>query len=86
MKYDVTFPMFAKVKVNGPDAHPLYQFLKAAASGTLGTGSIKWNFTKFLVDRDGTVVRRYGMFATPKRIGRDVAKLIEAARGLAAGG
>ncbi len=57
--YDVTFPMFAKIEVNGPAAHPLYELLKAARPGFLGTRAIKWNFTKFLVDRQGTVVHRY---------------------------
>ena len=56
-RYDVTFPMFAKIDVNGDGAHPLYRWLKAEKSGLLGTESIKWNFTKFLVDRDGKVVR-----------------------------
>lgn len=77
LKYDVTFPMFAKVNVNGMDAHPLYQWLKRERPGTLGTGAIKWNFTKFLVDRVGNVVSRYGMFATPSRIGRDVKRLLD---------
>ena len=75
-KYDVTFPMFTKVKVNGPDAHPLYQHLKSAATGLLGTQAIKWNFTKFLVGRDGTVIGRYGSLTTPKRLGRAVTALL----------
>jgi glutathione peroxidase len=75
-KYDVTFPMFAKVKVNGPDAHPLYQHLKSAATGLLGIRAVKWNFTKFLVGRDGTVIGRYGSLTTPKRLGRAVATLL----------
>ncbi|HVU86677.1 MAG TPA: glutathione peroxidase [Gemmataceae bacterium] len=74
--YDVTFPMFAKVKVNGPQAHPLYQYLKRAKRGLLGTQSIKWNFGKFLIDRAGNVVRRYSMFATPERVEHDVAALL----------
>src|SRR6202011_2730307 len=57
--YDVTFPLFAKTKVNGADAHPLFAALKAEAKGLLGTQAIKWNFTKFLVDRRGEVVKRY---------------------------
>src|SRR3974390_2061783 len=57
--FDVTFPMFAKIEVNGPAAHPLYRHLKKAAPGLLGTESIKWNFTKFLVDPKGNVVGRY---------------------------
>jgi glutathione peroxidase len=76
LKYAVTFPMYAKVKVNGPDAHPLYEYLKSQQRGTLGTESIKWNFTKFLVDRSGTVVRRFGMFATPSAIDKHVEKLL----------
>lgn len=71
-KYNVTFPMFAKVNVNGSDAHPLYLHLKAAKAGTLGTPSIKWNFTKFLVDRQGNVVKRLGMFATPGGIEKQI--------------
>jgi glutathione peroxidase len=74
--YDVTFPLFAKIKVNGPDAHPLYRYLKSARRGIFGTGSIKWNFGKFLVDRAGEVVRRYSMFAKPERIDRDIARLL----------
>jgi glutathione peroxidase len=59
LRYDVTFPLFAKVKVNGAEASPLFEFLKNARRGILGTRAIKWNFTKFLVDRQGGVVRRY---------------------------
>ena len=70
--YDVTFPMFSKVEVNGAHAHPLYRLLKSERSGVLGTEAIKWNFTKFLVSRDGTVVRRYGSSDTPERIERDL--------------
>lgn len=76
LKYEVSFPMFAKVKVNGSDAHPLYHFLKSEKRGTLGTGSIKWNFTKFLVDRTGNVVRRFGPFTSPGAIGKHVEKLL----------
>ncbi len=60
LKYDVTFPLFAKIAVNGPTAHSLYRYLKSARRGFLGTKAIKWNFTKFLIDRDGNVVCRYG--------------------------
>jgi glutathione peroxidase len=74
--YDVTFPMFAKVKVNGPETHPLYQYLKNAKRGLLGTKGIKWNFGKFLVDRTGNVVRRYSMFDKPESIERDVVALL----------
>jgi len=59
LQYDVTFPLFAKTEVNGEGAHPLYKTLKSEAKGLLGTQAIKWNFTKFLVDRAGKVVRRY---------------------------
>jgi glutathione peroxidase len=74
--YDVTFPMFAKVDVNGPNAHPLFQLLKTAKRGVLGTESIKWNFTKFLVDREGTVVHRYAPGDTPEAIRGDIDKLL----------
>ena len=76
LKYDVTFPVFAKLNVNGAESHPLYQHLKAAARGTLGTQGIKWNFTKFLVDREGNVVERYGMFTKPKAIEAEIERLI----------
>ena len=76
LTYDVTFPMFAKIDVNGPTAHPLYQHLKSAKRGLLGTGAIKWNFTKFLIDRDGEVVKRYAPTDTPEAIGRDVGQLL----------
>ncbi len=76
-KYDVTFPLFAKVQVNGAGTHPLYQYLKAARPGLLWTKSIKWNFGKFLVDRAGNVVKRYSMFDKPERIERDVVALLD---------
>ena len=76
LKYDVTFPVMAKVNVNGPETHPLYLHLKSAARGTLGTQGIKWNFTKFLVDREGTVVKRYGSMTKPKSIEADIEKLL----------
>ena len=76
LKYDVTFPMFAKIEVNGSGAHPLYRFLKAARRGLLRTKAIKWNFTKFLVDREGVVVRRFGPMVKPERIGRGVERLL----------
>jgi glutathione peroxidase len=69
--YDVTFPMFAKVDVNGPDEHPLFATLKSQAPGVLGTTAVKWNFTKFLVGRDGTVLTRYGSRDTPEDIEAD---------------
>jgi glutathione peroxidase len=71
--YQVSFPMFAKIEVNGAGAHPLYQFLKQERPGLLGTGAIKWNFTKFLVGRDGTVLRRYAPTDKPESLEADVA-------------
>lgn len=75
-KYEVTFPLFAKIDVNGADAHPLYQYLKQAAPGVLGSEAIKWNFTKFLIDRDGNVVRRYAPADKPEKIEGDIQKLL----------
>ncbi len=75
LNYEVTFPMFAKIKVNGDDAHPLFKFLKERQKGLLGTEQIKWNFTKFLVDRDGRVVKRYAPTDTPEKIGREIRPL-----------
>lgn len=77
LKYDVTFPVFAKIDVNGSSTHPLYQHLKTAARGTLGTQAIKWNFTKFLVDREGNVVKRYSFFTRPQSIESDIERLLE---------
>ena len=65
-RFDVTFPMFAKIEVNGANAHPLFQALKRAAPGLLGSQGIKWNFTKFLVGRDGEVLRRYAPTDAPQ--------------------
>jgi glutathione peroxidase len=73
--YAVTFPMFAKIDVNGGDAHPLYQFLKSEKSGLLGS-SIKWNFTKFLVDRSGRVVARHAPTNTPEGLKKEIAALL----------
>ncbi|MGW8816307.1 glutathione peroxidase [Gordonia terrae] len=67
LTYDVTFPMFAKVDVNGPDAHPLFAWLRDQKSGVLG-GRIKWNFTKFLIGRDGAVVARYAPTTKPEKL------------------
>jgi glutathione peroxidase len=74
-KYDVTFPMFAKIDVNGGQAHPLFNHLKNAKSGLLGP-SIKWNFTKFLVDRSGQATGRYAPTATPEGMRRDIEALL----------
>jgi len=77
-KYDVTFPMFSKIEVNGENAHPLYRLLKAEAPGLLGTEAIKWNFTKFLVDDQGHVVKRYAPNDAPEAIGKDLEKRLGA--------
>lgn len=74
-KYAVTFPMFAKIDVNGAGAHPLYQYLRKEKSGLLGS-SIKWNFTKFLVDRSGKVVGRYAPTVTPEGMRKDIENLL----------
>jgi glutathione peroxidase len=74
-RFGVTFPMFSKIDVNGKDAHPLYQWLKSEKSGLLG-GAIKWNFTKFLVDAEGNVVKRYGSTTTPDAIAPDIEELL----------
>ncbi|WP_370618571.1 glutathione peroxidase [Mumia sp. Pv 4-285] len=75
LTYDVTFPMFSKIDVNGADAHPLYQWLRDQKSGVLGD-RIKWNFTKFLVDADGQVVDRYAPTTKPEDIAGDIEKLL----------
>ena len=76
LNYGVSFPMFAKVDVNGDDTHPLFAFLKAAAPGILGTEGIKWNFTKFLVDRNGKVVDRYASAHKPADMTDDIERLL----------
>ncbi len=76
VNFGVQFDMFSKIKVNGKDAHPLYKYLKKTETGFLGTESIKWNFTKFLVDRDGKVVDRFGSTTTPKEIAPYIEKLL----------
>ncbi|BBL70647.1 glutathione peroxidase [Methylogaea oryzae] len=73
--YGVTFTLSEKVEVNGAAAHPLFRYLKKAAPGVLGSEAIKWNFTKFLVGRDGTVVRRYGSMTPPSALADDIRKL-----------
>ncbi len=78
LNYGVSFPMMAKVKVNGAEAHPLWQWLKAQKPGLLGTEGIKWNFTKFLVGKDGTVLKRYAPNDTPKSIRDDIEKALKA--------
>jgi len=75
-QYGVTFPMHAKLEVNGDGAHPLFVRLKQAAPGLLGTKAIKWNFTKFLVDREGNVVERYAPNVAPEKIAPDIERLL----------
>jgi glutathione peroxidase len=74
--YDVTFPLFAKLEVNGEGTHPLYQWLKTEQKGILGTESIKWNFTKFLVDRAGRVVARFESRTTPEELEPEIERLL----------
>ncbi|MFY2764740.1 glutathione peroxidase [Arenimonas sp. MALMAid1274] len=76
LTYDVSFPMFAKIDVNGPQAHPLYRWLKSEKAGLLGMEGIKWNFTKFLVGKDGKVLKRYAPTDTPEKIEKDIAALV----------
>jgi glutathione peroxidase len=72
LNYGVSFPMMAKIDVNGEGAHPMYQFLCKEAPGILGSKAIKWNFTKFLVGKDGTVLKRYAPTDTPASLGKDI--------------
>ena len=76
LNYGVTFPMFSKIDVNGGDAHPLFSYLKKEARGVLGSKAIKWNFTKFLVNREGKVVARYAPNDKPEDIKADIQKLL----------
>ena len=76
LEYDVSFPLFEKIEVNGANAHPLYKYLKHEAPGVLGSEAIKWNFTKFLIDREGKVVRRYAPTDTLKKIGKDLSEVL----------
>ena len=77
VNYGVTFPLFSKIDVNGENADPLYVYLKKKAPGFLGTEGIKWNFTKFLIDKKGNVVKRYGSSTKPKDIAKDIEKLLK---------
>lgn len=77
INYQVTFPVFAKIDVNGSNAHPLYQYLKSSKPGVLSTGQIKWNFTKFLIDRTGQVVKRYAPTVKPEVIEPDIVALLQ---------
>tara|TARA_Y100000588_G_C13790730_1_gene726560 strand:+ start:166 stop:651 length:486 start_codon:yes stop_codon:yes gene_type:complete len=76
LNYGVSFPMFAKIEVNGEGTHPLFRFLKKEAKGLMGSEKVKWNFTKFLVDSNGQVVRRYAPTAKPEEIRADIEKLL----------
>jgi len=76
LTYDVTFPVFAKIDVNGDAAAPLFRYLKSEAPGLLGSEAIKWNFTKFLVDRSGKVVRRYAPTTKPEDLTADIESLL----------
>jgi glutathione peroxidase len=76
MNYGVSFPMFAKIDVNGPTTHPLFQHLKSTAPGLLGTENIKWNFTKFLIDREGKVIARFAPLTKPEDIEEAVQKAL----------
>lgn len=76
LNYGVSFPMFSKIDVNGKDAHPLFKYLKKEAKGLLGSEAIKWNFTKFLINREGDVVARFGSADTPASIAKQVKKYL----------
>jgi glutathione peroxidase len=76
LNYGVSFPMLGKIEVNGRGADPLYQHLKKAAPGALGTRSIKWNFTKFLINRDGDVLKRFAPATTPAQIEKEIERLL----------
>ncbi len=76
VNFGLSFPLMAKVEVNGPNETPLYSWLKSEAPGVMGTKSIKWNFTKFLIDRQGKVVRRYAPIDKPESIAKDIEKLL----------
>lgn len=75
INYGVTFPMFEKIDVKGDEAHPLFKYLSKEAPGVLGSKSVKWNFTKFLVDQDGRVLKRFAPKTTPQQIESDISKL-----------
>jgi len=76
LNYDVTFPLYEKIEVNGGNAHPLWKWLKKEKPGLLGMESVKWNFTKFLVDKNGKVVKRYAPTDTPEKIEKDLAAVL----------
>ena len=76
INYEITFPVFSKIKVNGPSAHPLFKFLTSEKPGLLGTNSIKWNFTKFLINRNGEPVKRFSSKTTPKEMSSEILDLL----------
>lgn len=76
LNYKISFPLFAKIDVNGDNAHPLFRYLKREAPGLFGTKSVKWNFTKFLVRRDGSVYKRYAPTTKPQELSADIEKLL----------
>jgi glutathione peroxidase len=76
LNYEVSFPLFAKIEVNGPNAHPLYREIKAAAPGIFGSQGVKWNFTKFLLDAEGKVIKRYAPVTKPEILAADIAALL----------
>ena len=78
LTYNVTFDLFAKVEVNGPNTHPVYQFLKKASKGLLGSESVKWNFTKFLIGRDGRDIVRYSPTTNPRKLRNAIEKALSA--------
>lgn len=77
INYGVTFPMYEKVDVKGDTAHPLFQYLTREAPGVLGTKAVKWNFTKFLVDREGRVLKRFSPSTSPEKIEADIAEMLD---------
>lgn len=76
LNYDTSFPLMAKVDVNGPDASPLFDWMKSEAKGLMGSTAVKWNFTKFLIDREGNVVRRFAPQDAPKSLSKHIEKLL----------
>lgn len=76
VNFGVTFPMFSKINVNGDNTHPLYQYLKSQQPGILGTEAIKWNFTKFLVDKEGKVINRFSSSTKPKELEKEIETLL----------
>ena len=77
-KYDVTFPLFSKIEVNGPAAHPLFKFLTSSKPGLLGSEKIKWNFTKFLINKSGEPIKRFSPRTPPEQLSSDITDLLEA--------